>query len=80
MSLTHPPSLIISLRWLSEPTSITELAGSLVCPAPHICICVSSLFAVPIDCYYDIMNSLSTQKAIKFVQKQFSTKRYQKYS
>lgn len=67
MSLTHPPSLIISLRWLSEHTSISEVAAPLVCPAPRVCICVSSQFAVPIDYSLCCSNSLSSQKAINKV-------------
>lgn len=54
VALTHPPTLIISLRWLSEHTAITKAAMSLLLPT-YIWICMhvsihygfvhSSLFA-----------------------------------
>lgn len=43
LSLTHPPSLVISLRWLSEHTAITEVATQLLYPASVcVCMCVCS--------------------------------------
>lgn len=39
VALTHPPTLIISLRWLSEHTAITKAAPPLLLPT-YIWICM----------------------------------------
>lgn len=40
VALTRPPSLVISLRWLSEHTAITKAGTPLLRPA-LVCVCMS---------------------------------------